>query len=151
MDGCEETFPVGRTSLRKAVAIETRHHYGDGDDLSIENTVARREEQVPPSGVWDSIGRVGTRGGGWAALGCGETKGSTSKSPLSCFGAPHSAVKPLESRLAPVSAVSCSRDVLETLSFQRQGHGWCDRNRLFLSLSVPLCTMGIRVLNPQGR
>lgn len=30
---------------------------------------------------------MGTHGGGWASLGCGETKGSTFKSPLSRFGA----------------------------------------------------------------
>ena len=78
-----------------------------------------RGKQVLPSGVWNWVGRVSSCGGRWTALGYGETKRSTLKSPLSRFGAqcPSCLVgKALGSRPAPVSAVSCSRSVLEPLS-----------------------------------
>lgn len=96
---------------------------------------------------------MGTCGGGWAALGCEETKGSRPSRlflALELDALAVSAVKPLGSRPGRsecgVLFQGCPGATFLLEAGVRQV-----RQVPSLSLSVPLCTMGIRVLNPQGR
>lgn len=78
-----------RISPRKAVAIDTECHY-----MATMTTFLRRgcglRKKVTPLGVWKQLRGVGTYGAGEGEPdhpGMWETKGSTSTSPLSHFGA----------------------------------------------------------------